>query len=327
MTATRVSSQTASMRAPTSVDVVIVAYRSGDAIAECLRGVRAIDGIGRVIVVDHGGDGSWAPGARAGALVIGNSANPGFGAGQNRGIAHGAAPYVLVLNPDAVPNPEGIAAGVAHLDAHPDVAVVQGVVRDAVTGEPERSQGRELGVLHLVGRALGARRLRRLAPARRIAMRVAPLRDHVERVPDGPVSVDALAATAWLARRDALTRVGGFDERYFLYGEDLDLCRRLRRAGWELIALPDAWAVHGQGGSAASAFERELTWWAGTMRFVRQWWSRPQRAGALVAATIRAVGLSVQRPRELRRVWQSTIGAAKPSGRASRPLSDRPVHL
>ncbi len=298
-------------RARTDVDVVIVAYRSGAAIMHCLAGARAIQGVGRVIVVDHGGDDSWAPAARAGALVIGNSANPGFGAGQNRGFTHGVAPYVLVLNPDAVPKPEAIAAGVRYLDEHSDVAVVQGVVRDGATGEPERSQGRELGVLHLFGRAVGVRRLRRVAVARWLATWVAPLRDHVDRVPHAPIRVDALAATAWLARRDALSRVGGFDEQYFLYGEDLDLCRRLRRAGWELVALPDEWAIHGQGGSAASTFQRELTWWAGTLRFTSQWWSAPRRVGALVAATMRAIGLTAQRPRSVRCIWRATIGAAK----------------
>ncbi|MSO79885.1 MAG: glycosyltransferase family 2 protein [Acidimicrobiia bacterium] len=295
------------------VDVVIVAYRSGAAITQCLAGARAISGVGRVIVVDHGGDDSWALAARAGALVIGNAANPGFGAGQNRGFAHGAAPYVLVLNPDAVPKPDAITAGIRYLDEHSDVAVVQGVVRDATTGAPERSQGRELGVLHLFGRALGARRLLRIAPIRWLATKVALLQDHVERVPLAPVRVDALAATAWLARRDALSRVGGFDEQYFLYGEDLDLCRRLRRAGWELVALPDEWAIHGQGGSAASSFERELTWWAGTLRFASQWWSTPKRVGACMAAVVRAIGLTAQRPRSVRRIWHGTIGAARPA--------------
>ncbi len=302
---------TISTRADAAVDVVVVAYRSGTSISRCLSGARGVDGVGRVVVIDHGGDDSWAFAARAGATVITNPTNPGFGAGQNRGRAHGAARYVLVLNPDAIPDADGIAAGVRYLDAHPGVAVVQGVIRSSVTGEPERSQGRELAVLHLFGRALGARALQQFAPARWFAARVGALRDHVERIPPAPVTVEALAATAWLARRDALARVGGFDERYFLYGEDLDLCRRLRHAGWQLVAIPDAWAVHEQGGSAASRFERELTWWAGTLQFTSQWWSRPPRLGAFAAATLRAVGLTMQRPREARRIWRATIGAAK----------------
>jgi GT2 family glycosyltransferase len=308
-------------RADATTDVVIVAYRSGDSIAECLANARRIEDVGRVIVVDHSGDDSWSAAARAGAMMIGNRTNPGFGAGQNRGFARGDAPYVLVLNPDAVPLPEGIAAGIRYLEAHPDAAVAQGVVRDGLTGDPDRSQGRELGVLHLFGRAFGARRLRHFAPARWLAARVAPLRDHVDRVPTAPREVDALAATAWLARRDALARVGGFDEQYFLYGEDLDLCRRLRRAGWALVALPDEWATHQQGGSAASSFERELTWWAGTLRFAGQWWSTPRKFGALAAGIVRAIGLTMQHPRSTRRIWRATVGAA-----FSRPWWGRRVH-
>jgi GT2 family glycosyltransferase len=299
------------------VDVVVVAYHNGATISECLAGARAIEGLGRVIVVDHGDDQSWAAATRAGAVVIRDPTNPGFGAGQNRGIAEGTAPYVLVLNPDAIAAPSAIATGVRYLEQHADVAVVQGVIRNSASGDPDRSQGHELGVVHLFGRALGARRVARLAPARWLARRVGGLRDHVERVPSVPTKVDALAATAWLARRSALTDVGGFDERYFLYGEDLDVCRRLRCTGWELVALPGEWAAHAQGGSAASGFDRELTWWAGTMRFAGQWWSRPRWLGALIAAGARAIGLALQRPRSARRAWAATVGAAWSSRRSS----------
>ncbi|MEX0666300.1 MAG: glycosyltransferase [Acidimicrobiia bacterium] len=292
------------------VDVVVVAYRSADVIDRCLGAACRIHGVGQVIVVDHGDDESGAIATLAGATVLAHPDNPGFGAGQNRGFERGTSRYVLVLNPDAAPRAEGIAAGVRYLDAHPEVAIVQGVVRDSVTSEPDRSQGRELGVLHLLGRATGARRLARWSIARWVAARIGALRDHVERIPMSPTGVEALAATAWLARRDALANVGGFDEEYFLYGEDLDLCRRLRGAGWKIVALPHEWAMHDQGSSAASSFERELTWWRGTLRFAGLWWTTPQRFGALVVAFIRGAGLALQNPRAVRRIWRSTVGAA-----------------
>jgi hypothetical protein len=297
-------------RVDAAIDVVVVAYRSAGVLDRCLEAACQIDGVGEVVIVDHGDDGSGAIARRRGAIVLTNPDNPGFGAGQNRGLERATTRYVLVLNPDAAPCPTGIAAGARYLDAHPEVAIVQGVVRDAATGDPDRSQGRELGVLHLLGRATGARLLARSSSARWVATRIGSLRDHVERIPAAPTGVESLAATAWLARRDALTDVGGFDEGYFLYGEDLDLCRRLRRAEWQLVALPDEWAVHDQGSSAASSFERELTWWRGTLRFASLWWTRPQRLGALVAAAVRGVGLTLQNPRAVRRIWRSTIGAA-----------------
>jgi GT2 family glycosyltransferase len=302
-----------------ALDVVIVAYRSQETIEQCVDAAGRIDGLDRVIVIDHGDDGSGALASLAGATVRDDPTNPGFGAGQNRGLGLGAAPYVLVLNPDARPRPAAIAAGARYLDVHADVAVVQGVVRDAATLRPERSQGRELGVIHLFGRALGARRLHASRAARWVARRVPALRDHVQRLPTRPTGVASLAATAWLARRDALERVGGFDERYFLYGEDLDLCRRLRVDGWQLVTLPTEWAAHSQGSSSDSSFDRELAWWAGTMRFAAQWWTRPRWLAAVAAAGVRWLGLSVRRPWAIRRAWCATVGAGLSNRAAPSP--------
>ena len=307
-----------------TVDVVIVAYRSQELIERCVDAAGRIDGLDRLIVIDHGDDGSGALARLAGATVRDDQTNPGFGTGQNRGLELGAAPYVLVLNPDAEPRPSAIAAGIRYLDAHNDVAVVQGVIRDATTLQPERSQGRELGLVHLFGRALGARRLHGSSSVRWVARHVPPLRDHVERLPDKPTAVVSLAATAWLARRTALQRVGGFDERYFLYGEDLDLCRRLRLDGWRLVASPMEWAAHAQGSSADSGFGRELAWWAGTMRFAARWWSAPRWTAALLAAGVRWVGLASRRPWAAGRAWRATVGAGlttradrRPSGQST----------
>ncbi len=209
--------------------------------------------------------------------------NPGFGAGQNHGVALTSAPYVLLLNPDADPDAAGIVAGIDALDRDPTVAVVQGVIANRATGAPERSQGRELGPVHLVGRACSARRLLTWRPVRGVVSRVGVVSDHVERVPDGPVFVESLAATCVLVRRSAFDDIGGFDESYFLYGEDLDLCRRLRRTGWHLLALPQGFAQHESGASSSNSTERELSWWRGTMRFAALWWSTAAWSLALAA--------------------------------------------
>ena len=134
------------------------------------------------------------------------------------------------------------------------------------------------------------------------------LRDHAERVPEGPVEVDALAATAVLVRRTAFESVGGFDESYFLYGEDLDLCRRLRHAGWRLVALPDAWATHASGGSAESDWSREANWWRGTMQFGAEQWTRPAWAVAVVAAGLRWARLAVHQPAHAGAAFAAMVG-------------------
>ena len=136
----------------------------------------------------------------------------------------------------------------------------------------------------------------------------------MDRVPGGPRRVDSLAATAVLVRRDAFDAVGGFDESYFLYGEDLDLCRRLRNDGWGLVALPDRFAVHESGGSAPSDTARELTWWRGTMRFAARWWSPAAWGVAVVAAVVGWIGIAVREPSAASRAWREMV---------AEPLRDR----
>lgn len=277
------------------VDVVIVAFGSESEIGWSVSRARRLGG--QVVVVDHG-DGASAQRAEAmGAATVHDSSNPGFGAGQNRGVAKTTSEFVLLCNPDARIVPLAVMEGVHYLQEHPGVAAVQGVIESRSTGRPEHSQGVQPGAVHLLGRAVGARRLLRFGVVRTVAARSGTLADHAERVPTGPVAVDNLAATALLVRRCAFDAVGGFDPSYFLYGEDLDLCRRFREAGWGLVALPRTWAVHGSGVSSPSTWDRELRWWEGTMSFAARWWARPAFVVAWMAAATAWLHLSVTRPR------------------------------
>jgi len=263
----------------TPIDCVIVAFRSDDVIGRAVTSAQGLGG--RVVVVDHGDGASACLAAAAGAVAVHDPSNPGFGAGQNHGLAFADSKFVLLCNPDAEIVPSAVLAGVELLRSHPDVAAVQGVIVNQATGRPERSAGVEVGPVHLVGRAVGARAFLRLPGITAVVRRSARLADHAERVPSGPVEVEALAATALLVRRSALDTVRGFDESYFLYGEDLDLCRRLRDAGWTLVTVPDVWAKHASGGSAESGWNREANWWRGTMHFGAGRWSGPGSAPAI----------------------------------------------
>ena len=217
--------------------------------------------------------------------------NLGFGRGQNLGRALTSAPLVLMLNPDAVMRPGALAAGIQALRGDPSLAAVQGVCRRA-DGMPERSQGRELGPLHLLARATNFGALLRYRAGRRLASAFRWSEDHAARVPEHATDVDWLAATALLVRRAAIEQVDGFDERYFLYGEDLDLCRRLRTAGWRLSALTVEWAGHQGGGSFALHREREVEWWRGTLLFAAIWWDTIGWWTAVMAAAVRALTLA-----------------------------------
>ena len=277
-------------------DVVIVAYRNEAEIQACLDTVAAEPGIASVTVVDNG-DGQSATIAEAlGATAVRAPRNPGFGTAVNRGARSGTAEAILVLNPDALLDPGALALGLARLEYDPMIAAVQGAIVNVTTGSEERSAGREIGLVHLAGRAFKLRTLLSYRPVRALARRTRLLNDHVDRRPDTDRSVDALAATAILLRRSAFEEVDGFDERYFLYGEDQDLCQRLRGAGWRLIAAPETWATHRSGGSAPTTWDRELRWWEGTLLFARLRWRGVRLMGALVMGLLEAAVLGIQAP-------------------------------
>ncbi len=291
------------------LDAVVVTYANRADVGRCVTSLAAVAGMGTVVVVDHGDDGSDRVASELGAVVVRDPANPGFGAGHNRGMTHTRARYVLAMNPDAVVVPGAIEAGVDLLDARADVAACQGVIVDEATGLPERSQGVLLSPWHLWGRALHLRGLLRLPAVRSLARRLPTVADHVERVPDGAAVTSALGATALLIRRRAFEEVGGFDERFFLYGEDMDLSKRFSEAGWRLIALPDPWAIHRAGGSSRSSWQREVEWWRGTMTFAAKWYSEPAWIAARGAAVLRAVTLAFRRPSQGLRAWRSVVTA------------------
>lgn len=290
------ASSTAHPSGPDMVDAVVVTYHSRDQIGACIRALRQLRVLGRIVVVEHGGDGAGRVARSLGATVVEDPSNPGFGAGQNRGRSLCTAPYVLLCNPDAVVDPHGLAAGLRAMAADPTLAVCQGVVRDRRSAKPERSGGVRLGPLHLWGRALHLRTLLRARAVHSIVARIPVVADTAMRTTGAPRDVDVLAATAILARRAALDAVGGFDESYFLYGEDLDLCERLRRAGWRLRSIPEHWATHQSGSSASSSWERELYWWEGTMRYAARWYPARWWGPAVGAAAVRAATLALRRP-------------------------------
>lgn len=261
-----------------SVDVVIVTYNSADDVRECLAAARQAPAVGSVTVVDNDStDASIAVSRPLADEVFHLDSNVGFGAAQNIGADRGTSPYVLILNPDAVIDSSALDRGVAHLMAHPQVAAVQGEIRRAEDGGLERSSGPEPGLADFASRVL---RLRERLGERRLAWlaRLCGIAYFADRAVTDVEEVDFLAAVALLIRRDALRDVAGFDERFFLYAEDIDLCARLRGAGWRLRALPGRWAVHV--GGASSSSDRGLQrrrWWDAHLQLVDRHWVGPRR--------------------------------------------------
>ena len=229
------------MTGPDGVDAVIVNYESGPALGKCVAG--ALAQAGAVVVVDNGStDGSTASvrSRFSEVEVIESGANLGYGAAANRGVAATEAPTVLVCNPDLDLGPEAVAVLAAALEAHPSWAVAGPLVRTA-TGDRYPSARRFPSLTDAAGHAL----LGIFAPDNRFTRSYQ--QTHLEGADREPITVDWVSGACFLIRRTAFEQVGGFDEAYFMYAEDVDLCWRLGRAGWKVGYVPGAEVTHLQG--------------------------------------------------------------------------------
>jgi N-acetylglucosaminyl-diphospho-decaprenol L-rhamnosyltransferase len=226
---------------------VVVNYEAGPHLVECVRSLLgdASAGPPEVVVVDNGSaDGSITRliGAEPGARVLRPGRNLGYAAGANRGIAATAAPVVTVCNPDVEVVPGTAAAVLARFDAEPDLGAVGPAVRN-----PDGSPYPSARSVPAIGDAVGHGLLAFVVPRNRFTRRYRQL----DADPGRPRDVDWVSgASIWL-RRAAVDAIGGWDEGYFMYVEDVDLCWRLRRAGWRVAYEPAGTVVHVQGASTA----------------------------------------------------------------------------
>jgi len=247
---------------------VIVAADSGPGLATCVGSVLASAADVEVIVVDNASaDGApaavasrWADDARV--RVLRNASNLGFGSGCNRGaaVAHGDA--LLFLNPDCEVESGTIAALRATLA--PRVGLAGAAIVDPA-GRPESASRRRDPTLRRVLMTLsGLSRLEARWPAfAGVALPPAAGKDSVQ-------AVDAVSGAAMLLPRGVFAGIDGFDERYFLHAEDLDLCRRVRDAGYAVVCANAVTVVHRKGGSSrhralfVAAHKRRSLWrWFG----------------------------------------------------------------
>lgn len=233
------------------VSAIIVDYNAGpdlrdalQSLADELRDIRW-----DVVVVDNASsdDSAAVVSEFPAARLIHNDRNVGFARGVNQGISATSAPLVLIMNPDCRLMPGAFAALRYELEGHPDCAIAgprildpDGALQGSARGDPDMLTG-------LFGRTA---LLRRAMPGLAVSRRNVVI-EHAEH--EDSLVVDWVSGACMLARRDALNQVHKFDERYFLYWEDADLCRRLRRCGYQVRYVPGATAVHRVGQSSRTA--------------------------------------------------------------------------
>jgi N-acetylglucosaminyl-diphospho-decaprenol L-rhamnosyltransferase len=267
---------------------VVVNFESGPLLVECVRSLVADDGAGapELVVVDNGSSDGSVAALRAefpDVAVVDPGGNVGYATAANRGIAATTAPVVAVSNVDLVVDEGTGPALVARFDVEPDLAALGPAVFN-LDGSQYPSARAHASLADAAGHAF----LGRLFPRNRFTRRYRELDADWARSRD----VDWVSGACMVLRRSAVDSVGGWDERYFMYVEDLDLCWRLRRLGWRVAYDPAGRVTHVQGASTARRPYRMIVeHHRSVYRFAARRWRGPRRLLLVPAAcflTLRA---------------------------------------
>jgi N-acetylglucosaminyl-diphospho-decaprenol L-rhamnosyltransferase len=226
------------------ISAVVVNYNARDHLIACLASLKAAR-VGRIAVADNESDDGSAEAVakfHPDVSFIRTGANLGYGGAANRG-AHGVtSEFVLVCNPDTLFDPDSLERLAEAMDAHPR-AGVSGPRIDTPEGEVYPSARTFPTVTDSIGHGFLGIVWRQNPWSRRYLMSDRPL--------DRPSTVDWVSGSCMFLRTEAFNRVGGFDESFFMYAEDVDLCRRLGEAGFASLYVPSARVTHAQGVSSA----------------------------------------------------------------------------
>ncbi|HEU4752551.1 MAG TPA: glycosyltransferase family 2 protein [Armatimonadota bacterium] len=271
------------------LSVVLVNWNTRELLRACLRSLQeALAGsalAAEIVVVDNASaDGSAEMVERQfpGIRLLANEVNRNYAEGNNQGIAAAAGEFLLLLNPDTEVPVGAAEALLADLRENPRAAAVSpalvhpdGTVQESVRGfpAPRALVGELTGLARLLPRSRWAAYRARALPEDRIS------------------SVEQPMASAFLVRRSALEQVGAFDPQFPLFFNDVDLCYRLKEAGWEILYDPRVRVVHVGGASTRQVRPEAIRQsHEGLRRFYAKHYRRrlPAPLYGLILAAIRA---------------------------------------
>lgn len=239
------------------VAVIVVSFESRDHIAACLTSLREEQSVVRVIVVDNASRDGTPHLVRQRfpeVTLIDLLSNAGFAAGVNRGIRECPdASFFFLLNPDSVVAPEAIPRLVAFVKGQQEVGIVGPLVFDDLAHRTVQPSCRRFPTL-LTGAFNRHSLFTRLFKGNAAVGRYLYLDENLVE----PRVVDWVSGCAMLVRREVFDTVGLFDEGFFFFCEDIDLCWRAQKAGWRVMYCPKASVVHLAGKSAEQVPYRTL---------------------------------------------------------------------
>lgn len=245
--------------------VVVVACNSGSIVQECLR--RALDSSVEVevILVDNDSSDGSTDGLGESVRVLRNASNRGFSAACNQGAAAARGDLLLFLNPDCLLQPDSIARLRDRIERHPQVGLLGACVLDSTGAEQRGMRRRDPSPWRSLMTLGGLARWEARFP---VLQGVEAPRTHM---PEFLEYYDAVSGALMLVPRPVFDAVDGFDEGYFLHCEDLDLCRRVRAAGWRVAVAADVEVTH-VGGTSSRRRPLFVSWHKhrGMVRYYRR---------------------------------------------------------
>ncbi|WAT17035.1 glycosyltransferase family 2 protein [Aurantiacibacter sp. MUD11] len=248
------------------VSIMIVAYQALDVISNCLTSIATsrTSAAYEVLMIDNGTDGTtdYVRNEFPDVQIIPSRGNIGFGAGNNAIAEHANGTYLLLLNPDTVVQPDAIDELLDFAAKH-DEAIAWGGVINSPDGAPDVSNFLRLPSLtQLIYAALGVERLYS--------------RMHHDLSNDPIIQREVLCGAFFLIKSTEYRRIGGFDESFFLYSEEMDFFARIAKEGGTVLATPNSKIIHLIGTSGTMSEERALYKAQGMMHFAHKHWSKPK---------------------------------------------------
>ncbi len=231
---------------PAQLSIIIVNWKSKDYVRKCLASLQGrLEGISHEIIVVDGGsfDGCGEMLAREypSVIFVQSPTNVGFARANNLGFQRASGEFVWFLNPDTEVTGDGVQTLLGSFDGLPDAGLLGGRLLNT-DGSLQTSCVQAIPTP--LNQVLDSEFLRRVFPNSRLWATTALM------TAQRPTVVEAVCGACMMMRREVFRRVGGFSSHYFMYGEDLDLCFKVRAAGLQVYYVPGAAIVHHGGGSS-----------------------------------------------------------------------------
>lgn len=262
------------------ISIIIVSWNVRDLLLRCLTSLRQeADAVEtEIIVVDNASQDGTAAAVRAAfpeVRVIANTENRGFTGANNQGLALAGGDCLFLLNPDTEVRPGALLELRRYLAEHPQVGIIGPRLRYP-DGSIQPSRRRFPGLLTLFTESTIVQE----------AWPGLPWFDRfylADRSPDETQAVDWIVGAAMFVRGEVYAQIGGLDEDFFMYSEELDWCRRAGAAGWQVIYHPAAEVLHHEGRSSGQVVAaRHIRFFSSRVRYTRKY------HGRLAAASLRA---------------------------------------